>query len=161
MGKFTKLLMVFVLLLAVTVTHAQTNAASKKQESSKTKEKSSAKTSKKKVVAADKKTSTSEMPTSDKAADNKAEKSKPATNDTSKVSGKDRQNQLQFMKPDMEEKNYNFYRRREISTPLQPRYDLDSAVYQKDKQKTKQQQAYINRQYAFPSKPKDQSPIGL
>src|SRR6185369_4222860 len=73
----------------------------------------------------------------------------------------DRQNQLQFMKPDMDSKNYNFYRRKEISTPLQPRYDLDSAVFQKDKKKTKQQQSYLARQYAFPAKPKDQWEIGI
>ncbi len=148
MGKFTKLLMVFVLLLATTVTHAQTNSTTKKKEPAKKSKTTSDKDSKK----ADSK------PASD---DKSAKSSKSASSDTSKVSGKDRQNQLQFMKPDMDETNYNFYRRREISTPLQPRYDLDSAVYQKDKKKTKQQQAYINRQYVFPAKPKDQWEIGV
>jgi len=35
------------------------------------------------------------------------------------------------LKPDMDSKDYNFYDRKKISTPLMPRYDLDSAVYQK------------------------------
>jgi len=139
---------VFVLLLAATVTHAQTNSTTKKKEPTKKSKKADDKDSKKSDT----------KPESD---DKSAKSSKTASSDTSKVSGKDRQNQLQFMKPDMEETNYNFYRRREISTPLQPRYDLDSAVYQKDKKKTKQQQAYINKQYVFPAKPKDQWEIGV
>jgi outer membrane protein OmpA-like peptidoglycan-associated protein len=92
---------------------------------------------------------------------NNAAATTTSANDTSSVKGKDNQNQLQFMKPDMDSKNFNFYRRKEISTPLQPRYDLDSAVYQKDKKKTKQQQAFLNRQYAFPAKPKDQWELGI
>jgi len=74
---------------------------------------------------------------------------------------KDGQNQTEFFKPDMEAQNYNFYERKKISTPLQPRYDTDSAAYQKDKQKTKQQQAYINRKYYFPAKPKDAWELGV
>jgi len=74
---------------------------------------------------------------------------------------KDIQNMIQFMKPDMESKNYNFYQRKEISQPLMPRYDLDSAVYQRGKKKEKQQQKYLARQYAFPAKPKDQWELGL
>ncbi len=74
---------------------------------------------------------------------------------------KDIQNQTQFMKPDMESKNYNFYQRKEISTPLMPRYDLDSAVYQKGKKKQKQQQSYLARQYAFPARPRDQWELGI
>ncbi|MDB5283863.1 MAG: hypothetical protein JWO06_2938, partial [Bacteroidota bacterium] len=89
----------------------------------------------------------------------------PATDkkaaDTSKVKGKDSQNQLEFMKPDMESKNYNFYQRKSVSTPLMPRYDLDSAVYQKGKKKEKQQQSYLKKQYAFPAKPKDQWELGV
>jgi hypothetical protein len=83
----------------------------------------------------------------------KKEKKSESSSDGSKV--KDSQNQTQFFKPDMESQNYNFYRRKDISTPLQPRYDTDSAVYQQGKQKTKQQQAYMNKQYYFPAKPKD------
>ena len=165
MGKFTKLLMVFMCLLAIMVTHAQTNSSTKKKEATKTsttKDKSKNTSSSKK---ADKSSSTADNSKTDKV-DNSSDKKNlkgntSSADDTSAVKGKDRQNQLQFMKPDMEDKNYNFYRRREISTPLQPRYDLDSAVYQKDKKKTKQQQAYINRQYAFPAKPKDQWEIGV
>ncbi len=69
---------------------------------------------------------------------------------------KDLQNQTQFMKPDMESKNYNFYNRRAISTPLMMRYDLDSAAYQSGKKKEKQQKSFIDKQYAFPAKPRDQ-----
>ena len=64
-----------------------------------------------------------------------------AGGDTSKAAQrKDRQNQVQFFKQDMESKNYNFYQRKDISQPLMPPYDLDSAVYQKGKKKEKQQQ---------------------
>src|SRR5579863_1656459 len=75
-----------------------------------------------------------------------------AAGDSSNV--RDRQNQRQFLKPDMESKDYNFYQRKIISQPLMPRYDLDSAVFQNDKKKKKQQQAFLARQYAFPAKPK-------
>ena len=82
--------------------------------------------------------------------------------DTSKTARKkDIQNQVQFFAPDMEAKNYNFYQRKEISQPLMPRYDLDSAVYQKGKKKEKQQQKFLARQYAFPARPKDQWELGL
>ena len=82
--------------------------------------------------------------------------------DTSKAARKkDRQNQVQFFKSDMESKNYNFYQRKEISQPLMPRYDLDSAVYQTGKKRQKQQQKYLARQYAFPARPKDQWELGL
>ncbi len=152
MGKFTKLLMVFMCLLAIMVTHAQTNSSTKKKEAAKTSTPKEKKTTSSAASKSDK---------SDNASDKNSLKGNSAANDTSAAKGKDSQNQLQFMKPDMEDKNFNFYRRKEISTPLQPRYDLDSAVYQKDKKKTKQQQAYINRQYVFPAKPKDQWEIGV
>lgn len=85
-------------------------------------------------------------------------KEKPAK-ETSKT--RDSQNQLQFFKPDMESQNFNFYRRKGVSTPLQPRYDTDSAVYQQGKKKSKQQQAYMNKQYYFPAKPKDKWELSL
>jgi len=147
MGNFTKLFIAFVLLSGLSVVQAQSNSSKTKKEPAKTSAESR-----------------EEIKSANKSSANKKDteaKSKSTPSDTSKVSGKDRQNQLQFMKPDMDAKNYNFYRRREVSTPLQPRYDLDSAVYQKDKRKTKQQQAYLNRQYVFPSKPKDQWEIGV
>ena len=94
--------------------------------------------------------------------ENKIVKTEPTVADTAEPKHKkDIQNQLQFMKPDMESKNYNFYQRKEISTPLMPRYDLDSAVYQKGKKKEKQQQKFLARQYAFPARPKDQWELGL
>ncbi|MBL7777924.1 MAG: OmpA family protein [Chitinophagales bacterium] len=74
---------------------------------------------------------------------------------------KDRQNQTEFFKPDMEASQHNFYKRRDISTPLQPSYDQDSAVYQKGKKREKQQQSYINNQYLFPAKPKNQWELGI
>jgi outer membrane protein OmpA-like peptidoglycan-associated protein len=82
-----------------------------------------------------------------------------STDSTTKI--KDRQNQVQFLKPDIEATRYNFYRRKDVSTPLMMRYDLDSAVYQKGKKLSKQQQAYINRQYYFPARPKDQWEVGV
>lgn len=148
MGKFTKLLMTVMLLLAVSATFGQSKTSSKKEKPAKN-------------------TSTAPKKEEKKAEKNSAKSKKvgnsnsSASADTSSAKGKDNQNQLKFLKQDMQDQNFNFYRRREISTPLQPRYDLDSAVYQKDKKKTKQQQAYINRQYAFPAKPKDQWEIGV
>ena len=76
--------------------------------------------------------------------------------------GKDSQNQTQFMKPDMDATEYNFYDRKKISTPLMPRYDLDSAVYQKGfAKKEEQQKAYLQNKYHFPARPKDQWEISL
>ncbi|HLP19385.1 MAG TPA: OmpA family protein [Chitinophagales bacterium] len=172
MGKFTKLLLVFVFLNAAMATHAQNNSSSKKKEPAKTSgtktsnDKDSKKTDKstsKDKSAKDKKATTKDDKSNakDKTVNGNTEKTAniDAKNDT--VKGKDSQNQLQFLKPDMESKNFNFYRRKEISTPLQPRYDLDSAAFQKGKKKTKQQQSYLARQYAFPAKPKDQWEIGV
>lgn len=85
---------------------------------------------------------------------------KTAVSDTSSQI-KDRQNQVEFFGVDMKSKNYNFYKRREVSTPLQPRYDLDSAIYQQGKKKQKQQQAYLNNQYYFPAKPRDAWELGI
>ena len=75
---------------------------------------------------------------------------------------KDSQNQTQFLKPDMDAKDYNYYDRKKISTPLMPRYDLDSAVYQKGfKKKEAQQKSFIDNKYRYPARPKDQWVIGL
>ena len=163
MRKLTTQLMVLVFMLVATTVPAQTNLTAAKKESAKTATKKEAKsTSTGKDKPATK---------ADKPADNKTGKAKTATDSKSAKANndkksaakgpKDSQNQLQYFKSDMDSKNYNFYRRREVSTPLQPRYDLDSAVYQKDKKKTKQQQSYMNHQYVFPSKPKDQWEIGV
>ncbi|MBL0309780.1 MAG: OmpA family protein [Bacteroidetes bacterium] len=73
----------------------------------------------------------------------------------------DPQNQMQFMQSDLESKKYNFYKRKEISTPLMPRYDTDSAAFQRGKKRGKQQQSYRNSQYYFPAKPKDAWEIGV
>ncbi len=74
---------------------------------------------------------------------------------------KDSQNQMQFMKPDVEASKYNFYRRKEISTPLMMSYDEDSMPFQRGKKRQKQQQAYLNNQYYFPARPKDQWELGI
>ncbi len=84
-----------------------------------------------------------------------------AQSDSTGAEKSDKQNQMRFMKPDFESDYYNFYSRKEISSPLQPRYDLDSAVYQKGKKRQKQQQAFLNNQYYYPAKPKDQWEIGI
>ena len=77
-------------------------------------------------------------------------------------SKKDSQNQTKFMKADMDAKDYNFYDRKKISTPLMPRYDLDSSVFQKGfKNKETQQKAYIQNKYHYPARPKDQWELGL
>lgn len=74
---------------------------------------------------------------------------------------KDNQNKTEFYKPDMEQKEYNFFERKQVSTPLMPRYDTDSAVYQKGKKKEAQQKAFIDHKYYYPSKPKDQWELGI
>lgn len=80
----------------------------------------------------------------------------------SKISDKkDRQNQVKFMKPDMEAADYNFSDRKAISQPLMPRMDLDSAVYQKNKKQKKQQTAFKEMKYIYPARPSDQWEIGV
>lgn len=146
---FTKLLLLLVLFLGVTVANAQQKTKAKSEKSSKTEKAAPAKKeSKKPADNAGKKGSK----------DKQTKKSTVAASDTLL---KDRQNQVEFFGEDMKSKNFNFYRRREISTPLQPRYDSDSAVYQQGKKKQKQQQAYLNNQYYFPAKPKDAWELGL
>ena len=87
----------------------------------------------------------------------------PANNSANTQSGpKDAQNQTKFMKPDMESQEYNYYDRKKISTPLMPRYDLDSAVYQKGfAKKEAQQKAFLENKYRYPARPKDQWEISL
>lgn len=88
-----------------------------------------------------------------------------AAGDTAKTDSastkKDAQNQTQFLGPDMQADKYSYDQRKSVSTPLMMRYDLDDAPYQKDKKKTKQQQAYRQNQYYFPAKPKDMWEIGV
>jgi OmpA-OmpF porin, OOP family len=86
--------------------------------------------------------------------------SSTSTSDTVKRK-KDWQNQTQFFQEDMKSKYYNFYDRKAISQPLQPRYDMDSAPFQRGKKRDKQQKAYLAHQYAFPARPKDAWELGL
>lgn len=107
-----------------------------------------------------------ELPASaDSTADNpkgKGKKDKKSKADGKAKGQKDSQNQTQFMKPDMDAKDYNFYDRKKISTPLMPRYDLDSAVYQKGfKKKEDQQKAFTQNKYHYPARPKDQWELGI
>ncbi|HRN95138.1 MAG TPA: OmpA family protein [Chitinophagales bacterium] len=74
---------------------------------------------------------------------------------------KDRQNQVKFMKPDMEATDYNFNDSKAVSQPLMPRMDLDSAVYQKNKKQKKQQTAFKEMKYMYPARPSDQWEIGV
>lgn len=72
------------------------------------------------------------------------------------------QNQDQFFNSDKESKTYNYYERKKISQPLQPRYDTDSMPFQKgNKKKEAQQKAYLAKQYHYPAKPKDKWELGL
>ena len=100
-----------------------------------------------------------------KIAANKAKNEKGGKNNKdngAKKGKRDSQNQTEFMKPDMEAKEYNFYDRKKISTPLMPRYDLDSAVYQRGfKKKEEQQKAFLKNKYHYPARPKDQWELGL
>jgi hypothetical protein len=74
---------------------------------------------------------------------------------------KDIQNQLKFMKPDMEAKEFNFNDRKAVSTPLMPRMDTDSAVYQSGKKQKKQQAAFKENKYLYPARPSDQWELGV
>ena len=142
---FTKSLLLFVLMLSVSFTYAQQKKAT---------------TTSKKTTSKSTKGGSSVETTTD--ADTTLAKGGSTTADTSSLKGKkDPQNQLQFLKPDMESRTFNFYKRKRISTPLMMRYDLDSAVYQNDKQKKKQQHEYLERQYHFPAKPKDAWELGI
>lgn len=80
-----------------------------------------------------------------------------------KKAGKDAQNQLQYLKPDLEQPNYNLNDRVKISKPQMPKLDLppDSTVYQGTKAKRKQQDAFVNRKYYYPAKPKNQWEVGV
>jgi outer membrane protein OmpA-like peptidoglycan-associated protein len=72
------------------------------------------------------------------------------------------QNQDQFFNSDKESKTYNYYERKKISQPLQPRYDTDSMPFQKgNKKKEAQQKAYLAKQYHYPAKPRDKWELGL
>ena len=74
---------------------------------------------------------------------------------------KDIQNQVKFMKPDMDATDYNFADRKAISTPLMPRMDTDSAVYQSGKKQKKQQVAFKENKYMYPARPSDQWELGI
>ncbi len=132
---FTKHVFTLAFMLSATIVLAQETTKSKEKKSDK------------------KSTKTTEQKSHSK------EEEKPAGKSEGKV--KDNQNQTEYMKPDMENQNFNFYRRREISTPLQPSYDTDSAAYQKGKKQSKQQQSYMSKQYYFPAKPKDAWELGV
>ncbi|MES2619628.1 MAG: OmpA family protein [Bacteroidota bacterium] len=148
MKRFTKSLLLIGLLLSVVTIQAQKKSSST---SKKTTKESKAK-----------KSSSAAIDSSSAAADSARAAAKSASNDTSKLDErKDPQNQIRFMKPDMESPEYNFYEKKRISTPLMMRYDLDSAIYQKDKKKIKQQKSYLERQYHFPAKPKDAWELGV
>lgn len=72
------------------------------------------------------------------------------------------QNQDQFFNSDKESKTYNYYERKKISQPLQPRYDTDSMPFQKgNKKKEAQQKAYLSKQYHYPAKPRDKWELGI
>jgi OOP family OmpA-OmpF porin len=109
--------------------------------------------------------SASQIPDSTDNTPKKGKKAKKDKDNKDNKDGKgqrDSQNQTKFMKPDMEAQEYNFYDRKKISTPLMPRYDLDSAVYQKGTfKKEEQQKAFMQNKYRYPARPKDQWEIGL
>ena len=147
MMKFSRPALLLVLMLASTVLFAQDTDGDKGGK----KKKSKASTSQSDVDVVDAPPAQA-APAQDAAA--------TAGNDSTKAA-KDPQNQTKFMKADMEASKYNFYQRRGVSNPLMVRYDLDTAVYQKGKKKTKQQEAYKNNQYYFPARPKDQWELGI
>jgi outer membrane protein OmpA-like peptidoglycan-associated protein len=87
----------------------------------------------------------------------------PVEGSTKKNKSKDAQNQTEFLKPDMEQKDFNLNDRKAISRPQMPKYDVssDSAAYMTGKAKEKQQEAFLNNKYYYPAKPKNQWEIGF
>ncbi|NNC94307.1 MAG: OmpA family protein [Chitinophagales bacterium] len=73
----------------------------------------------------------------------------------------EKQNQVEFLQPDIDALYYNYYKRDAISSPLSPRLDLDSMAFHKDKNKRIQQDAYTNNEYYYPSKPRNQWELGV
>jgi OmpA-OmpF porin, OOP family len=51
--------------------------------------------------------------------------------------------------------------RREISKPLMPMYDVEQEFNQTSKRKRKQQEAFMNREYYYPAKPKNAWQVGI
>lgn len=147
MMKFSRPVLLLAMLLAGTALFAQEGEAEKGAKKKKAKSKTE-----ESVVE--------EVNTPEPAPSVGASSENSSENDSTKAR-KDPQNQTKFMKVDMEASKYNFYQRKGVSTPLMVRYDTDSAVYQKGKKKSKQQQAYINKQYYFPARPKDQWELGI
>lgn len=76
---------------------------------------------------------------------------------------KDGQNQTEYLKPDMNQKDFNLNDRKAISKPQMPHYDVaaDSTDYFKGKAKQKQQAAFMDNKYYYPAKPKNQWEIGF
>ena len=76
---------------------------------------------------------------------------------------KDNQNQTQYLKKDLGQKDFNLNDRTAINKPQMPHYDVpsDSAEYMKGTSRNKQQDAYINHKYYYPAKPKNQWEVGL
>lgn len=143
MKNFTKITTLIALLLLTGWVMAQDSGKSKKK----------SKTTKEESVVEEVKDPQAEA-ASTNGKDNKLQKG-----DSVKI--KDSQNQIQFMRSDMESDKYNFYKRRDVSTPLMMRYDQEGAPYQQGKKRGKQQQAYLNNQYYFPAKPKDMWELGI
>lgn len=145
MKNFTKLGLLFLLLAASSLVMAQENGDS------------GAKPKKKNKKTAENETVVEEVKPEGETPNNSGQTSE---SDSSKAK-KDIQNQTQFLQPDMQADKFSYNQRKAVSTPLMMRYDLDSAAYQKGKQKEKQQQAYKKNEYFFPAKPKDMWELGI
>ena len=75
----------------------------------------------------------------------------------------DGQNQTEYLKPDLNQTDFNLNDRKAISRPQMPHYDVaaDSADYFKGSKKEKQQAAFMNNKYYYPAKPRNQWEIGV
>lgn len=75
---------------------------------------------------------------------------------------KKRQNNEPFLEnePDSTQ-DYSVEARGEVHKLIMPRYDQDSATFQKGKKRSGKQEAYLNREYYYPAKPKDKWILGV
>lgn len=75
----------------------------------------------------------------------------------------DVQNQTQYLQPDLAQPVYNLNDRKKISPIMQPKYDQPGTSYQDAKynKRKAQQQAFLERKYYYPARPKDQWELGV
>lgn len=57
--------------------------------------------------------------------------------------------------------NFQYDSRRDVTKPMMPVYDVEEQPFHQGKKKSKQQDAYLNKDYFFPAKPRNAWRIGI